>query len=221
MLIWHEICLFSFRITEDPSVLSVVPPVTTPKPLDLPPPSLPPATVAGVGVSSAVGVAQTYSHQSLEQQQQQPSQSTGGVVADVGAVASRMDTVETKEAPLDGPPGLTRPASITAHDSAPAPDPIPHSTSSQPPQTHTLPLPVSASSGTSSSSSSSSVAKTLGLGDVVTSSGGKVPLQRPPEPIEMPRQQTQLQNSHVSSAIIFQIDGCVATGQNGFSIKWP
>ena len=168
-------------------MLSVVPTVTTPKPLDLAPPSLPPT-------ASGVGVAQTYSHQSLEQQPQPPQgQSVGGVATDVVGVAGRREAVETKEAPLDGPPGLTRPASITAHDSAPDSSPHSSSSSSQP-QTHPLPLPVSTSSGTSSSSS---VAKTLGLGEVVTSSGGKVPLQRPPDPIEMPRQQTQLQNSHV------------------------
>ena len=99
-LVQMIVTFFFLRITEDPSVLSVVPTVSAHKPLDLP-------SAQGVGVAlpsaSGVGVTQAYSHQSLEQQQQQQQQqsSAGGVATDVG----RIDTVEIKDAPLEGPPG--------------------------------------------------------------------------------------------------------------------
>ena len=73
--------IHSFRIAEDPSVLSVIPTVSSssnkPLPLEMP---------------SSVGVVPTYSHQAVEQSQ--------GSIA-----AARMEPTETKEAPLDGPPG--------------------------------------------------------------------------------------------------------------------
>ena len=82
------------RITEDPSVLSVVPTVSS----------------QSLGLDMG-GVASSFSHQVLEQQQQVAAQGpasgssgSGGVVAGA-ASGGRMEPVEMKEAPLDGPPG--------------------------------------------------------------------------------------------------------------------
>ena len=87
--------------------------------------------------------------------------------------------------------GLTRPASVTASHETTETSPL--STSSQQQQQqqqqHALPLPVT-------SSVAPSAAKTLEATMAGTSGG--VALQLPPDPIEMPRQQVQIQSSHVS-----------------------
>lgn len=74
------------RITEDPSVLSVVPPVSSNLALDM-------------------GVAQSYSHQALE-----PPQGP----APVGVAPGRLEPVETKAVPLNGPPGERRDKHISS-----------------------------------------------------------------------------------------------------------